>query len=115
MIARRMADQGVHVKLELYRGMPHDFLVLLPFSSCGQECLDSWSAFVKDATARPASSALDKENHAEAVIRDQYGRRQAMDIADIGGSQRKMEELIQGMQDTILGWGRPWTRSGEGF
>lgn len=109
VLAKRMAEQGVMVKLECYDGMPHDFVVAMTSSRYGQECLNSWAMFAKGTTTEPALTSFDLGK--QAVIWDVSGHNHVKDITSVPGPERALDELVQGMKDTIAGWERPPPRS----
>ena len=108
VIARRMAEQGVDVQLEIYLGMPHDFLVLLQSILCGQECLNRWAAFAKRAMSKQSGVETQEDTRA-IVIRSVNGERHEMDIEAME-PQWTTEELIEAMEVQIKRWGEPWAR-----
>lgn len=109
LLAKKMAEQGLDVALEMYQGMPHDFLVLLPSSATGQECLDRWAAAcaAQKTQAQPVSKW--PGSAARSFVRSAKGEWQEIDLLQMP-PHRTRKELIQGMEATIARWGHPWSR-----
>lgn len=112
LLAKKMAEQGVDVVLEMYQGMPHDFLVLLPSSAAGQACLDRWAAACATQKFRGQQMLKKSGSAATAFVRSAKGEWQEMELFQMQ-PHRTREELIQGMEETILRWGPPWSRSND--
>lgn len=112
LLAKRMAEQGIAVRLECYNGMPHDLIVAMPFSKYGQECLNSWATFAKEATSGTTSTAFEKPTRSRGVIWDVYGQNHVVDIDSVPGPQMTPEEVIKGMKETMSSWEEPPQRSG---
>lgn len=111
VVAKRMAAQGVKVNLELYNGMPHDFIVAMTSGRYAQECLNSWAMLAKDATTEPAASVIHQSGGKNAVIWDPYGHRSDTSIVEVPGPKGTLEDLIQGMEATMASWEKPPVRS----
>ncbi|KAJ9633586.1 hypothetical protein H2204_006792 [Knufia peltigerae] len=106
-----MAKQAVTVKLELYNGMPHDFTIAMTSSRYSQECLNSWAMFAKLATTTHPLTSFDLTLGKQAVIWDVSGHNHVEDIAAVSGPERSLDDLVQGMKDTIASWDNPPARS----
>ncbi|KIX01301.1 uncharacterized protein Z518_09026 [Rhinocladiella mackenziei CBS 650.93] len=109
VLAKEMAGQGVDVELEIYEGMPHDFLVLLSSSSCGQDCFDRWAKFVKRAIGREGPGERTENERNVAIIHSIDGKKKQTPLTEIQ-PQKTVEELIEGMEAKIQSWGQPPTR-----
>lgn len=106
LLAKTMAKQGVDVALEIFEGMPHDFLVLLQPSTCGQECTASWAAFVKTSTAHIKEVEHPVTEPGPVAVRSVNGDRQILSLERLGPHMTR-EELIAGMEAKIKDWGQP--------
>lgn len=106
LLAKNMSKQGVDVSLEIFEGMPHDFLVLLQSSTCGQACLDSWSAFVQDISSEKQVGNKFMPESGSATIHGVNGLVKTVLLADME-PRRTREELTRGMEAKIRDWGEP--------
>lgn len=106
ILAKTMAEGGIDVTLEMYEGMPHDFLVLLRSSKCGQECLRRWAEFLEFACLNNVASA-ERVGFSTAWVREPNGSWRAETIKDLE-PQLSREDLLQGMEAQIQAWGEPW-------
>lgn len=111
VIAKRMAEQGVQVTLEVYEGMPHDFLVMLISGNSGQQCLESWAEFARAATVAEreeggASQRAKSGEESKGVIRHVNGTTEHVDLAQME-PHRTMKEIVEGMRAQIVRWGKP--------
>lgn len=100
-----MALQGVAVVLEMYAGMPHDFLVMFMSTKTGQACLESWAAFTRESV-EGAVGWREKNMNAQADIVRMNGTREAVDLERLE-PRYTLEEIVEGMEAQIARWGPP--------
>jgi acetyl esterase/lipase len=105
VLAKRMALQGVAVVLEMYAGMPHDFLVMFMSTKTGQACLESWAAFARESV-EGAVGWREKNMNAQADIVRMNGTREAVDLERLE-PRYTLEEIVEGMEAQIARWGPP--------
>lgn len=102
VVAQRMAAQGVHVRFDLYEGMPHDFLVLFGGSDVGKRCLASWRDFGQQSIDLSKETWQDK---GRVLIRGTTARQlRTMPISELA-SPVADSDLLALMQAQIAAWG----------
>ena len=102
VVTQRMASQGLEVRFDLYKAMPHDFLVLFATSDLGRESLVSWRAFAQQSVYRPKER---QQYEGQALIRGPGARQQRiMSISELILPVAN-HELLSLMQAQIAAWG----------
>ena len=96
-----MVAQGVPVYVEMYGGMPHDFVLMMAESPPAQTCLANMATFLRESVEQP--SAVMKSG---AKILEINGQESDVQLEQLL-PHMTFEEVKAGMDAQIQGWGSP--------
>ncbi|KAF2163792.1 hypothetical protein M409DRAFT_25973 [Zasmidium cellare ATCC 36951] len=104
VLAKSMARCGVRVRLEVYRGMPHNFLVRLPDGVQGMTCGENCREFLlRECSLKAHAKSYGSEGE-QAVVFEPDSRKRGVPLEELG-PQLSARQVREGMEERIRSWG----------
>lgn len=110
VLAKAMAQCGIHVRLDVYRGMPHNFLVQLPSGVQGRACGAHWKkALFESCDVGKIHDKMFESDGVQAVVYEPDGQGQVQSLEEMG-PQLSPIQVKEGMEQRVRSWGVPASR-----